>query len=299
MKLNIQYLIVGIVFFSSLGGAVFASDTPLEKPSYVLPNTQIVPLRSETNGVDYRLYIKLPKGYEKSEQNYPVMVTLDADYQFAVAANHVEHLADRGQAPDMIIVSIGYNVDPTDKLAYRINRTRDYTPAHTLEGGYGPDIQKYSGGGEDFAKVISDEILPFLEENFHVDTAERIYVGHSYGGMFGAYLLLSHPEIFNRYILVSPSLWFNDKMMLKDEAYPEALLTRKTYVYMGVGDWENQPERSYAMVDDLLEFAAMLEARHDQNLIFKTRVFEDETHASIFPAVLSTGVRHLFQTMDE
>lgn len=35
---------------------------------------------------------------------------------------------------------------------------------------------------------------------------------------------------------------------------------RKTYVYMGVGSWEEQPERSYAMVSDMNAFAAALAA---------------------------------------
>lgn len=72
---------------------------------------------------------------------------------------------------------------------------------------------------------------------------------------------------------------------------------RKTYVYLGVGSWEEQPEGSYAMVSDLNAFAEALAAHDDPNLILETRVFDDETHASIYPAVLSTGVRHLFPVM--
>ncbi|WP_375202020.1 alpha/beta hydrolase [Hyphococcus sp.] len=278
--------------------AAFAKAHSGEQRAYALPGSEVIPLTSEINGVEYALYVKLPRGYETSTEEYPLLVTLDADYQFAVAANHVEHLSARGQAPEMIIVSIGYAYDPEDTDAYRLNRTRDYTPAHTLEGGYGPDYQKVSGGGPAFADVIAGEILPLIEERYRVDKSERLYVGHSYGGLFGAWLLLERPELFNRYILVSPSLWYNDKMMLAAarQAKPFA---RKTHVYMGVGSWEEQPERSYAMVSDLTAFAGLLAAHDDPNLIFETRVFDDETHASIYPAVLSTGVRHLFLVMDQ
>ena len=264
--------------------------------SYVIPNSAVIPLTSDINGVDYELYVKLPDGYDESEESYPLLVTLDADYQFAVASNHVQHLAQRGQAPEMIVVSIGYAYDPANNEAYRLNRTRDYTPAHAMEGGYGPEFQKVSGGGPKFAEVIAKEILPLIEERFRTDKSERVFVGHSYGGLFGAYLLLSHNDIFNRYILVSPSLWFNDKMMLAAAQHANPF-GRKTYVYMGVGSWEEQPERSYAMVSDLNAFAAALAAHDDPNLILETRIFDDETHASIYPAVLSTGVRHLFLVM--
>ncbi|WP_428407037.1 alpha/beta hydrolase [Hyphococcus sp.] len=264
---------------------------------YVLPRTEVIPLTSGINGVEYELYVKLPDSYGESDEAYPLLVTLDADYQFAIASNHVQHLWQRGQAPEMIIVSIGYAYDPADKESYRLNRTRDYTPARALEGGYGPEFQKVSGGGPDFAKVITNEILPLIGERYRTDNSERVFVGHSYGGLFGAYLLLSHPEIFNRYILVSPSLWFNDKMMFA-AAQNAKPFGRKTYVYMGVGSWEEQPERSYAMVSDLSAFAAALATHDDPNLVMETRVFDDETHASIYPAVLSTGIRHLFLVMD-
>ena len=265
---------------------------------YTVPNTEVISLTSDINGVDYELYVKLPDSYSEGKDAYPLLVTLDADYQFAVASNHVQHLWQRGQAPEMIIVSIGYAYDPQDKDAYRLNRTRDYAPAHAMDGGYGPEDQKVSGGGPAFAKVIADEILPLVEERYRVDASDRVYVGHSYGGLFGAYFLLSHNDIFNRYILVSPSLWFNDKVMLAEARNAEPF-KRKTYVYMGVGSWEEQPERSYAMVSDLKAFAAALEARNDPNLVMEARVFDDETHASIYPAVLSTGVRHLFLVMDQ
>ena len=279
--------------------ALYETEGGVEKSpaAYTLPNSAVIPFTSKINGVDYELYVKLPDSYQGSDEKYPLLVTLDADYQFAVASNHIQHLAQRGQAPEMIIVSIGYAYDPSDKDAYRLNRTRDYTPAKAMEGGYGPDYQKVSGGGPVFANVIAKEILPLIETRYRADSSDRVYVGHSYGGLFGSYLLLSHPEIFNRYILVSPSLWFNDKMMLAaaKDAEPFA---RKTNVYMGVGSWEEQPERSYAMVSDLVAFSDALAAHDDPNLIMETRVFDDETHASIYPAVLSTGIRHLFLVMD-
>ncbi|WP_375204500.1 alpha/beta hydrolase [Hyphococcus sp.] len=265
---------------------------------YTVPNTEVIPLTSDINGVDYELYVKLPDSYSESKESYSLLVTLDADYQFAVASNHVQHLWQRGQAPEMIVVSIAYAYDPSDSDAYRLNRTRDYTPAQAMEGGYGPDYQKVSGGGPDFAEIIADEILPLLGKRYRVDATDRVFVGHSYGGLFGAWLLLERPALFNRYILVSPSLWFNDKMMLAEARNAEPF-KRKTYVYMGVGSWEEQPERSYAMVSDLKAFAAALEARNDSNLVMEARVFDDETHASIYPAVLSTGVRHLFLVMDQ
>lgn len=297
--MRISRLLPVCLILISVSAAGPAHAEPGAAPAYALPNTEVIGMTAEANGVDYQLYVKLPAGYAADGKNYPVMVTLDADYQFALTATHAEHLWQRGQAPEMIIVSIAYAYDPADRMAYRINRTRDYTPAHTEEGGYGPDVQKHSGGGPAFAAFIGEELLPFLDARYRTDPSERFYVGHSYGGLFGAWLLLTHPDYFNRYILVSPSIWFNDKMLLSPEETPAEPLSRTTQVYMGVGSWEEQPERSYAMVSDLKAFAARLDGLNDDNLVMEMRVYDDETHASIFPAVFSTGLRHHFETMDD
>jgi predicted alpha/beta superfamily hydrolase len=285
---------------AGLAAAALAASPAVAQDAapYVLPATEVVEMRAEANGVDYAIYVKLPKGYAESQEAYPLLVLLDADYSFAIAANVVEHLSDRGQAPKMIVAAIAYPGVYPDMQAYRETRTRDYTPFNFPTGGYGREMQKLSGGGPAFQSFIADEMIPELAARYRV-SGDRTFVGHSYGGLFGAWTLLSRPEIFDRYILVSPSLWYADGRFLSDEAFAEAApIEQRTLVYMGVGDWENQPETSYAMVDDLVAFSEKLTARGNPDLVAKHRVFEDETHASIFPAVLSTGLRHLFTSME-
>jgi hypothetical protein len=267
--------------------------------AYTAPNTEVLPISALSNGADYEIYVKLPKGYYESDESYPLMIALDADYSFSIVANIVEHLADRGQAPNMIVVAIAYPGVYPDMREYRRTRTRDYTPFHFPSGGYGAKIQELSGGGPAFQSFIADELIPKLKARYRLN-GDRTLVGHSYGGLFGAWMLLSRPETFNRYILVSPSLWYADHHFLNDEVIDQGEeIRQRTLVYMGVGDWENQPENGRAMVDELITFSEKLSARKDADLLVKHRVFEDETHASIFPVALSTGIRHLFSTMED
>jgi len=264
---------------------------------YVLPFTTVLPLKSAINGVHYLLYVRTPAAYGASpDKRYPVIVTLDADYSFAMCANHLEHLADRmNQAPEAILVSIAYAGVYPDRNAYRANRSRDYTPFHFPTGGYGPEFQKASGGGPKFLRMITEEALPLVERRWRVEPGERTLVGHSYGGLFSAWVLQLHPQHFNRYLIVSPSLWYADRWMLESpQARPTGPLARPTFAYVAVGSWEEQPENKGYMVTEARRFGAMLEARKDPNLKSEVRVFEDETHASIFPAAFSTGIRHLF-----
>ncbi len=291
-------------FVAALGGGAAAprpAPAAVGDPAWTFPFSVVTPLTSAINGVGYSLYVRPPVGYDPDGDNrHPVIVTLDADYSFPIAAAHLEHLSARmNQAPEAVLVSIAVTGVYPDPRRYRAERTRDYTPIHFPTGGYGPEFQTGSGGGPDFLRVILEEALPLVEARWRVDAADRTLVGHSYGGLFTAWVLQSHPEAFSRYLMVSPSLWYADQLLLKrEETLADTRLPRLTRAYLGVGSWEEQPQNGGYMVSEMNRFAAMLAARGDPNLIVKSRVFEDETHASIFPACFSTGIRHLFGTMD-
>lgn len=283
-------LIIGLCVLGVLGPASAQHEEP---NAYVIPFTTVKDVKAKTNGVDYRLYIRTPPDYETSGEDYPVMVMLDADYSFSIAVNHVEHLADRGQAPDMIIVAIAYPDVYPDRDGYRRNRTRDYTPVFVEDCCYGPEFQKASGGGPAFRDFIADELVPYIDGAYRTN-GDRVYVGHSFGGLFGGFFLLTRPDIFSRYILVSGSYWYGDGYVIDladSKDLPPIKETKR--LYLGVGSWENQPG-VHMMVDDQARFVEAVKKAYGDTLEIESRVFEDETHASIFPAVLSTGVRHLY-----
>lgn len=263
--------------------------------AYTLPHTEVRSFYSQHVDAPYVLYISVPRRYRESTQTYPVIFTLDADYAFALAHNIVEHFVDRGNLPEMIIVSIAYEGASQNIRNYRRWRTRDYTPTYTLEGGYGPEFQKYSGGGENFRAFIEEELLPFLQMHYRIKPNDRTLVGHSYGGLFGTYILLTRPALFQRYILVSPSLWYDNKMIFAVEnAYASQHKALPARVFFAVGEHENQPGIGRSMVEDLQELVRRLRARSYHGLVLNSQVFPDETHNSIFPAALTRGLRFIF-----
>jgi enterochelin esterase-like enzyme len=131
-----------------------------------LPNTEVVHLPSKHVGITYKLYVSLPATYTKGAKLYPVVFLLDADYSFAIARNMVEHMAARRQIPEIILVGIAYdypkNEDP--KFAYRVQRTRDYTPVYS-EQGYPLKVQKQSGKAKQFLAFIEEELVPIPTTN--------------------------------------------------------------------------------------------------------------------------------------
>lgn len=280
-------------------GGVAAAPSAHAQPTtvegeYRVPGTVVLRFVSKVNGVDYSLYVRMPREDAPSAKRYPVICTLDADYQFAICGNHLEHLSDRmNQAPKAILVSIAYKGVYPSVDGYHRERTRDYTPVFWPDDGYGPEFQKISGGGPAFLRVIAEEVMPLINARYATDPADWTLVGHSYGGLFAGWTFQERPGLFRRYLIVSPSVWYADKLLVKREqskAYKAP--TRAQSLYFCVGSWEEQPP--HPMASQMEELAGLIRKRGDPHVTVEHRVFEDETHASIFPAGFSTGVRHLF-----
>jgi predicted alpha/beta superfamily hydrolase len=232
------------------------------------------------------LYVALPRTAVAGTR-VPVVYVLDADYAVTIARSVIEHFYDRGDLPEMIVVGVSYPgaIDVLDD--YRRRRTRDYTPTHTATGGYGPEFQKLSGGGPAFRDALERDLMPFVESRYPIDPADRTLVGHSYGGLFTTWVMLTRPALFRRYLAVSPSLWYDERMIF-DVEKETASARRGTPVdvFLGVGGYENTP-----MATDLEELAKALRERADPGVHVDTHVFEDDTHNSVFPGAFARGIR--------
>lgn len=260
---------------------------------YEISNSEVREFKSKTNGVTYSLYISKPKGFNKGREDYPVVFTLDADYSFALAHNIIEHFSDRNSLPKMVVVGIGYPGKGQNGETYRLNRTRDYTPTFVATGGYGRRFQKHSGGADKFAAFIKDELQPFIQQRYGAGKSDRTLVGHSFGGLFASYVLLTQPELFQRYIIVSPSLWYDDKKLFSmEQQYAAEHNDLNAKVFFAVGDLEDRSGRP--MVAQLNAFVALLNLRKYPGLSLSKRDFYNENHNSVFPTALTTGMRSVF-----
>jgi predicted alpha/beta superfamily hydrolase len=273
---------------------VTASET-VETAYYNPFQTVVHYLDSSTTFGHYNIYVAVPRGYESSGEDYPVVVLQDGDYSFPIAQSIAMHMADRDGLPRVIVVGIAYRGGMDDLSVYRLNRTRDFTPTKSSEGGYGPEFQQVSGGAERYVTFLRDELRPFIELNYRTKSRDWTYVGHSYGGLLGSYILLNHGQMFQRYLLVSPSLWYDNEIMLR-EANQKAGSLRNTYVtvFMAVGADENP-----RMETTLKQFASILRQGAEGGVTVDAKVFEDENHDTVFPGALARGLRVLFQRADE
>jgi predicted alpha/beta superfamily hydrolase len=117
-------------------------------------------------------------------------------------------------------------------IDYGDARENDYTPTVTADAG---------GDASRFTDFIERELKPRIEQDFMADTSrmQRTILGHSYGGLYGAYALIKRNNVFGNYLLLSPSLWYDRQVMLHyEQAVRADLRNNRQLVYLGVGGTE-------------------------------------------------------------
>jgi hypothetical protein len=269
-------------------------------PPASLINTQQRELLSKLNQQTYELYISLPDGYAQSDSTYPVLYVTDANTYFGMMADMTRNLQWGGEMPETIVVGIGYPLSKlkTDQerwgkwLAWRM---RDYTPTHTaqMDKDFGIEAIK-SGGAGSFIQFMEQELFPFMEQNYRTKSKDRTYAGFSLGAMFGLYTLFEKPQLFQRYLLGSPSIWYDDKLLLElEKKYASSSKDLPAKVFLSAGSLEE--EVNAGMVRNMLELASSLKSRKYQSLSIETVILEGETHMSAPSVSFQRGLRYFFR----
>jgi predicted alpha/beta superfamily hydrolase len=183
-----------------------------------------------------------------------------------------------------IIVGISYSKgDDIGK-----SRARDFTPPISSDE-KAKNNKEEKGKADLYVKFIAHELLPYLISHYPVDTNKKIFAGHSYGGLLGAYILFTQPNLFDYYLIGSPSLWYGKKVLFNLEAdYAKTHKDLKARVFMATGADEEDPE--YGMVKNMLVLDKQLQARHYPQLLLVTETLPDQGHLSVYPTFITQGL---------
>ena len=114
-----------------------------------------------------------------------------------------------------------------------VDRKRDFTFPTSIE----KDKSDYptTGHSAAFIQALQNEIIPFVEAEFAV-TPYRTLIGQSLGGLLAAQILDEQPALFSEYIIVSPSLWWNNESLLAPPHFNQyASLAKQPLVSIAVG----------------------------------------------------------------
>jgi predicted alpha/beta superfamily hydrolase len=248
-----------------------------------IPDTERHVLPSALVDEEFKVHVYLPRGYEESTEALPVVYLLDAEYSFGAVAYIVRRLIKDELIPPVVLVGAAYEVPYDD---YYLRRQRDFTPtrAHL-------DEFPASGHAEAFARFMRDELIPFVNRTYRVDPDDRTIMGLSFSGLFSTYALFTPNQTFNRYVIVSPSLWWDGGFAFRQEiAYREQTEALPARVFLAAGE-DDGP----SILRDLRRLEGVLAGRRYDGLEYEVRVFPDETHRTIFPVAVSHGLRFVFR----
>ncbi len=269
---NLKFLVLLAFSLNLLYGITFSQTPPeIEKKPFVLG--EALTIKSEELGENRTLNIYMPEGYAKdTKKSYPVIYLLDgsADQDFIHMAGLVQFASFPWvkYLPKSILVGIG-NTD----------RRRDFLYPTTIE----QDKKDFptNGGSAKFMSYIEKELQPFIDKNYRTNK-EKTLIGQSFGGLLATEILFKKPELFGRYVLVSPSFWWDNGSLLKVKPMK---VNKKTEVYVSVGN------EDAVMVQGAKDLYALLEKRKPEGLKSHFQYFPEEDHGTI----LHTAVYNAFK----
>ena len=133
-----------------------------------------------------------------------------------------------------------------------------------------PQDWENSGGAAAFFDYVENTIIPLVEARYGVDENERVIVGKSTSGLGATYALLEHPGLFNKHIIISPSIWWDDWLLPREERWVMQAAEKnkdvdypvETRVYFAVG----AAEERLKLVSDLQTLVDALHKRPGDNL---------------------------------
>ncbi|MGH8098417.1 alpha/beta hydrolase [Stenotrophomonas indicatrix] len=268
-----------------------ARESATAVPGVVLPDTESLRVHDPI-GRDYALWVALPSGYAAHPQKrYPVVYVTDALYSFPLVRSVRNLVGQQGvNIEDFILVGL----PPQEGLTSKQSRSRDYTPSDPVRtpAGYYSDDVTY-GGAAHYRDFLADHALPMIDARYRTDPARRVFAGHSYGALLGAYVLTTQPDMFGTYILSSPSLWFDQGLLprMQDAA---VMPSQPIRVLLSVGGYETvKPGPRYSTGNDMLrqtaDFAGQLQ-RSGRKLQVENIVIDGEDHLTVYPRVITRAL---------
>lgn len=233
------------------------------------------------------LNIYLPQGYNQNDTiTYPVTYLLDGsadeDFIHVVGLFQFNNFSWINRVPKSIVVGIA-NVD----------RRRDFTYPTTVAEDQQRDPS--SGKSVNFISFIENELQPFIEKKYKTNDSKTI-IGQSAGGLLATEILIKKPQLFNKYIIISPSLWWNNGSLLneKSEIYQEDFKGHID-IYVGVGKEGLAPtEIPHVMEVDANLLAEKLKRSKSKNVKIYFDYLPEEDHATVTHQAIFNALRILY-----
>lgn len=248
-----------------------ASPGALAETINSFERTQTLMVPSDILGEAREIHVRLPVGFSE-DRDYPVVYVLDSEWNFEIVAAYLDYQAHSGVMPPVIVTGVR-----------NVNRNRDYLPAVDADF---PD----SGGAHAFLSFVEREWIGAVEAAFPA-SAERVLIGHSFGGVFTLFSFFENPALFDAYLAISASAWISDRIlfsMAAERLADEAGLDDR-FVFMAPGAYDGGPTLSSGE-----GLAALFEADAPASLDWSFYVVPEADHFKAFTSGMDEGLKRLF-----
>jgi predicted alpha/beta superfamily hydrolase len=226
-----------------------------------------------------------------SKPAYPVLYVFDGDGYFASLVTLIQQLSmvnGNTVLPQMIIVGIPNTPG---------HRTRDLSPTKS-------SFDKTSGGGEQFTRFLQTELIPYIDKNY-ATAPYRTLIGHSLGGLMAIHFLINHTNLFNAYIAIDPSMFYdNDGLLKQTETALQQKDLRGSKLFLGIANTMNPGMDTAQVRNDttqithhirsILKLADNLKKHPSNNLKWAYKYYPDDDHASVPLIAEYDGLRFVF-----
>ncbi len=247
--------------------------TSCKKELASISKVKEIDITSINTQTTYKVWVVLPSKYDQNIQ-YQSLYLLDADASYLKTdkiAKLTEQISSVKNKQNVIVVGISSASD----------RNRDFTPTKTDLG---------DGGSENYAKFISNELIPLIENNYNVEKSSksRAILGHSLGGLLVGYFFINYPDLFQNYIMLSPSLWYDKHILFEYEKNNRLINSKKSgTIYLACGQLEE------TTVIESIEFNFRLKLFY-QGFKHQFSILKNRTHISSALENAENGISFYF-----
>ena len=285
-----------LILLLTVLGLIFFPMGPAKADPVALANTETFSIHSDRVGDRFFIKVAYPRDYHTESKRYPVLYVTDAETNFGALQYVVQRLAKEKLIPELIVVGIAYD---TDYDTFYDLRARDLRPAlpddPDLDLGGRPD----EGQAEKFAAFLRSELIPEVDARYRTVEGDRAYYGHSYGGLFGVWNFMYETDLFNRYVILSPSLWWGELWygsprrshgyhILPKRAETDGSSETDARVFVASGELEPR-------IDELQQiWADAIRPKLDPSVALRDLIYEGETHRTIFGRGVMDGLRNVY-----
>jgi predicted alpha/beta superfamily hydrolase len=247
-------------------------------PDDPVPAHDTFMVASRSLGEARLINVHTPAGYDASSvARFPTLYMPDGglDEDFPHVVHTVDSLIALGAIRPVIVVGVP-----------NTQRRRDLTgpTRFARDSAIAPRV----GGSAAFRRFLRDELIPAVQARYRT-TEQRAIVGESLAGLFVVETFVAEPALFDHYIALDPSVWWNGGAVVDSAA---ARLT----------SFDSRPRTLYlasSNVEDIAagtaRLAALLRTRSPRGLVWVYAPRPDLTHATIFralgPVALASALR--------